>query len=331
MASKKGKPEDRPLERVSSSERAGESRKLGHEQANKDGEEPRHNDSKAETSGDEQPGQGRPGDGSRKMVRQLFRKGERFIEELLTENEKLKLRVMHLENEIRTAKREIPQAVSFEELQKVLDRLKRENDDLRRRYTEVLSETQKHKERYAQIEDENEKLVNLFVASYQLHSTLDFHTVVQVIIEVLLNFVGAGQFGLFMTDRESGSLHPLSSYGIGLEQLPVLDASNDVCRRCFEERAPFLDEKAAAEPKLDPERPTACIPLTLEGEVIGAIAIYAFLQQKTDVSQIDMEIFKLLSDHAAAVLVAARLFAESGGRKPSVEEYRELLSDESTS
>jgi hypothetical protein len=44
-----------------------------------------------------------------------------------------------------------------------------------------------------------------------------------------------------------------------------------------------------------------------------------------------MEIFKLLSDHAAAVLVAARLFAESGGRKPSVEEYRELLSDESTS
>jgi hypothetical protein len=266
---------------------------------------------------------------SGKSLRKIFRRGEQFIEELLSENERLRMRVMHLESEIQQAQKQVPKAVTVKDLQEVLERLRKENDDLRRRYKEIINETQRHKERYTQIENENEKLVNLFVASYQLHSTLDFDTTVQVIIEILLNFVGAGQFAIFMRDGQNERFHPLAAYGVSLEQLTALTAETHAIARCQQDAKPYIEEKPFQSNTVNQKNPLACIPLKLRGTIVGVVTIYSFLQQKTDVSQIDMELFKLLSDHGASVLISAQLFAEAENRIPTIEAYRSLLAHES--
>ena len=67
------------------------------------------------------------------------------------------------------------------------------------------------------------------------------------------------------------------------------------------------------------------IPLTMNTQVIGAVAVYGFLQQKTEIVPIDMELFKLLADHAGAVLESARLYCTTGRDARTMTAYRSLL------
>jgi GAF domain-containing protein len=56
---------------------------------------------------------------------------------------------------------------------------------------------------------------------------------------------------------------------------------------------------------------TACVPLVLDGEVTGVIAIFGLLVQKPGVEPIDLQLFDLLASHAATALYASRESAES--------------------
>lgn len=271
-------------------------------------------DSDRSISGAEEP---------RSVVKQFFRRGEAFIEELLDENEKLRLRVMHLEGELHQNKATVPPAGSVNELQTILEQLKQEHEDLRRRYDEILGETKQHKSRYQQIEEENEKLVNLFVASYQLHSTMNLNEAVQIVTEILLNFVGAGRFALFM--REGDQLVPVSSYGVGLDKLKKVEMSAEWIKTCVAPGRPHVSSDTLRSDGFRQDEPLVCLPLTLEGATTGAIFIYAFLQQKGSLSPIDLELFNLLSDHTAVVLEGARLFKEAGEDPAGASRYKKLL------
>ena len=52
---------------------------------------------------------------------------------------------------------------------------------------------------------------------------------------------------------------------------------------------------------------TACIPLKLEDRVVGAIALFRLLPQKSGFESLDMELFELLGTHAATALYASGL------------------------
>jgi transcriptional regulator with GAF, ATPase, and Fis domain len=54
---------------------------------------------------------------------------------------------------------------------------------------------------------------------------------------------------------------------------------------------------------------TACIPLKLDDEVIGAIAIFQLLQHKSALEDLDYEMFDLLATHAATALYCTALHA----------------------
>ena len=57
---------------------------------------------------------------------------------------------------------------------------------------------------------------------------------------------------------------------------------------------------------------TACIPLRVDGRVIGAIAIFRLLRHKRGLEDVDRELFALLSTQAAAALhFAARATASA--------------------
>ena len=50
----------------------------------------------------------------------------------------------------------------------------------------------------------------------------------------------------------------------------------------------------------------------MKDKVVGALVIWDFLVQKTELAEVDFEIFNLLGAHAASAIEAARLAAEAG-------------------
>ncbi len=62
--------------------------------------------------------------------------------------------------------------------------------------------------KYAEVQQQNENLANLYVASYQLHSTLDPDEVIQIVKEILINLVGVEAFVIYMTDKKARTLTP---------------------------------------------------------------------------------------------------------------------------
>jgi hypothetical protein len=54
------------------------------------------------------------------------------------------------------------------------------------------------------------------------------------------------------------------------------------------------------------------------------VALFSTFEQKTRFLPVDYEFFKLLAAHAASAVVAARLFAEGGGKTPGIDAFLDL-------
>ena len=122
-------------------------------------------------------------------ILQVLRKGAEFTQELLKENERLRYQVVRLQEEnISLTKESMEKGSSaeLERLQKRLEQLESEKNQLIERFKEVEEENKDFANRYLEIENENNNLANLYIASYQLHSTLDFKEVLRIILEIVI-------------------------------------------------------------------------------------------------------------------------------------------------
>lgn len=259
-------------------------------------------------------------------LRSYLKRGEDFIDEILRHNELLRLRVVQLESQLFMDNTPVPPPAAAHELRVVFEQLHKEHAEIERRLDEVASETEFNRERYEQIEEENDRLVNLFVAGHQLYSTMDLSDAVQIIVEILLNFVGAGRFAILILDEPTGELHAIESYGVDRGLVPIMSRNVDPVAACFASGKPEIIEEVPE--GWDVNRPLVCIPLKLGTEVLGAVTIYSYLEQKRELTAIDLELFSLLGDRGGAVLESARLFESSGGGPRSVRAYIELMTNE---
>ena len=64
--------------------------------------------------------------------------------------------------------------------------------------------------------------------------------------------------------------------------------------------------------------------LVIDDSSVGAISIFATLNQKARFVGTDYELFKLLGHHAAIALVGASLFDQTGRKLPGAESFRDL-------
>jgi len=111
---------------------------------------------------------------------QLFSRGAEFTKELLVENERLRTNLAGLEQEQTDASKTPEEWDKYrEELQSRLQDLEEECESVRMRLQQVEEENQQFAARYLEVEEENNNLANLYVASFQLHSTLDLDEVLQ--------------------------------------------------------------------------------------------------------------------------------------------------------
>lgn len=247
----------------------------------------------------------------KEFVDSFFKKGAEFAEELLRENEKLRFRLVQLEQQLRTSAGPVPTPNTLRELVDKIHSLEQEREQLLARFAHVEAENREYLSRFREIERENNNLASLYVAAHQLHSTFELREVLQIVLEIVLNFVGAKTFALYLVDEEDRSLRPVVAEGIAREDVPGGRLGAGVLGRAAETGEPHYGATRAGGVDARKDEPVVCVPLRMKDRAVGVIAIWDFLQQKTELLEVDFEIFNLLGAHAASALEAARLAAEA--------------------
>ena len=253
----------------------------------------------------------------------ILRRGADFTKEVMQDNERLRLRLAELESEQHTAARSPEDWGKLRiELLGRIARLEQENQSFRERLSEVEEENRRFADRYVEIEEENNNLANLYVASYQLHSTLDIDEVLRIVIEIVINLIGAEVFALYLLDGKSTELQVVAAEGAKPSDIPPAQLGVGPLGK-----AATLTETTCWDPARsdDYTKPIVVIPLQIQKRPIGAIAIFSLLQQKDGFSALDHELFNVLGGHAATAVFAARLYSQSERKLNTIQGFLDLL------
>jgi hypothetical protein len=260
----------------------------------------------------------------REFIETFFKRGAEFTEELIHENEKLRFRVVQLEEERRAlassaqSPQDKPGAGALRELVGRIEQLEQERESLMSRFSGVERLNRDIYDRYHDIERENNNLANLYVASFQLHSTMELRELTQIILEILLNFVGAKTFAIQLVDEEHGKLRTLAAEGIDRAKVPEGGVAEGRIGEVIKSGHHYIDgERLRTRADLSHlDRPVIVVPLKIRDRVVGVVIIWDLLSQKTALADVDYELFNLLAAHAASALQGAWLAAELKGRAP---------------
>ncbi len=257
---------------------------------------------------------------------QVFKKGEEFTQDLLRENEKLRYRVAQLEEMTKFTDRE--GTVRVHSLEERVQLLEEENKSLLERYRQVEEENKDFASRYVEVEAENNNLANLYVASYQLHSTLDFNECLKIILEIVMNLIGAEEFSIMMLDEKSNELSVVAQEGMGPEMHEPVKIGEGVIGSVVKNGESFYRDGDPTDLNgVDYLHPLVCIPLKIKEHVIGAIVIYKLLIQKTRFSNVDFELFSMLAGHAATALFSSKLYSQSERKLSTIQSFLDLLKE----
>lgn len=227
-------------------------------------------------------------------LQQLLRKSQTMAEELAKENDRLRMRVIALEEQCRAAE--------FE-LKAMRDRI----EEVSPRGALVIDELRA-------IEEELNTLANLHTANWQLHLQLALSRVLDAIIEICVNLVGADKASVYMMDEVKRTLIPVRVYNIDEANLVSIDES-DVSKAV---KSGQIEVREQGEP-------VAIVPLSFEERVVGAVVIHTLLAQKSGLQTLDHELFELIKSQGATALYGAYLAGVSP-RAVDEEAVRKALS-----
>ena len=247
----------------------------------------------------------------------ILQRGRRFTEDLLAENERLRFQMVDVESELLKARNALANATvhSAEEATQLRARL----EHLEKRYAEAAAENQDFAQRYSEVSHENESLANLYVASHRLHSTLDPKEVTEIICEIMVELVGAEDFGILLVDERTNELAPIRVEGPLQPYPPHILIGKGVIGMAVARGTSHYDESA-------PEgAPLAVIPLQIKGHSVGALVIVKLLHGKRRFDAIAKELLSLLAGHAATALVSSRLYSSVDRKLRTIESFLELL------
>lgn len=231
----------------------------------------------------------------------------RMVDELVTSNEALRGFIASLEREKLRLQDEILR------VREELEHHRREHERLQRDLRHIEEESQRLSGTYAEIEQQNSNLANLYVASYRLHATVDRQEVLSILQEIVANLIGCEELAIFEQNPETPGLSLVASFGIDPERYGSLGLGAGIIGRVASSGQTFVRDQVdmgAALP--DEANLTACVPLKLGGGVTGVLAMFRLLPQKNGFEAVDNELFDLLATHAATALYCSGLHARSG-------------------
>ena len=252
-----------------------------------------------------------PSDPQAGYVHKVREETRKYLQDLLTENERLRTAAAAVEAENRRLEE------SLATLEKDLGSRREEQQRLEHQLNEIQNENRRFAEQYVEIEQQNSNLANLYVASYRLHGTLDRTEVLSVIQEILINLVGSEEIALFEVPSEGHCLKLQSSFGIDPSAFQDMRLDRGIIGWSAATGGSFLTGMESPAAPLPLERYlTATVPLKLADRTIGVIAVFRLLGQKAGICDLDREMFDLLATHAATALYCATLHADKGRTVP---------------
>lgn len=148
------------------------------------------------------------------FVDTFFKKGAEFAAELLDELQALRKENKQLINKNANLIIQLASDDAIRDLLVKIDELEREKSKLEGHANNAVKITEDYADRYSEVEKELDTMANLYVALYQLHSTLVPNEVLGVIEQLLAQFVGAGNFVIYLKRNIDGDdyLVPIHAY-----------------------------------------------------------------------------------------------------------------------
>jgi len=206
----------------------------------------------------------------------LLQKSQSIAEKLVKQNEQLKLQLAGAEERWRAAERE--------------------RDALRNRISVTKEESSTSLTELQSIESELNTLANLHSANWQLHARLDLGKVLDAIMEICLNLIGADQVVIYLLDEDQKKLLPVRSHGVAAP-------SNISIGEGLVGKAAINDVVLIPE---DGEH-VAIVPFAFENRVVSILAIHHLLPHKDGLTPLDHELFTLMNRQGATALYGAYL------------------------
>ena len=241
-------------------------------------------------------------DSGSSYVEKVREETQAYVRKLIAENESLRLMMAELEShngrlqsEVTAAEREI--ALREQQQHRLSETLH-----------EIRSQSEEYVAQFARLEQHNANLANLYVASYQLHGTLDRAAVLAAIEEIVINLIGSEEFGVY--ERQPGSEDFRLITAVGTPEGMVLNTLAGVGQRAAYHGETYVGGD-------DDSELVACVPLKLDGRVTGLIAIHRLLAHKSGLEPLDHELFDLLATHAATALYCTSLLQRAGSERPT--------------
>lgn len=257
----------------------------------------------------------------------FFRKGAEFTEEIVRENERLRRQVYELETENTELRTQLASDQAMRDLLRKIEQLERDKQALLSHVHEAEAVSSRVNSHYREMEEELSNLAHLYVASYQLHSTLRLHRVVKHLKELLQQLVGAQDYGLYFADGEELVLIAK----VGTRKAPIrvaLSAETDpngaegVLELAFLTGKSRIVEGPLAGCSMT--SPAAVVPMRFDDQIVGVIVVFTVFPQKQHFVAVDFELFKMLSAHAATALAGALLFFSADGKLPGLEPFAQI-------
>ncbi|MCU0659328.1 MAG: GAF domain-containing protein [Polyangiaceae bacterium] len=256
------------------------------------------------------------------FLKAFFRKGVELTEELVRERDLARQRLLFLEEENARLRAQVASGDAIRELLRKIEALEIEKERVLHQFQEVQVASTRQHASFSEIENELANLANLYVASYQLHASLDPRGVLQTLKDLLAQFIGAEAFAIYLQLQENEGLIVAASEGVSESELPLVQPGQGMLGEVFTSgRAHHRD----GDPRLGAiSDPVAIIPLRLRDKIAGLLVIFRTLEQKHAFIQVDHELLKLLGAQAISALIAAQLFSAQDANQPPLSSLSDL-------
>jgi len=143
------------------------------------------------------------------------------------------------------------------------------------------------------------RVAGMLAACHRLHSTLDRAAMLIALNEALAGLVGCEEAAI-LERRGRGEFTVAACFGIAERALLPFSETILSSMRAGKLFVGVPDLAAS------PRRPSACIPMCVDGLVVGAIAIFRLADRRPGLSGADFDLLEMLAAHVGTALVATR-------------------------
>jgi hypothetical protein len=232
------------------------------------------------------------------FLREFFEKGEMLVKELINENDRLRSQLETRPMLAQAEAKPVTRDNMVDLLMLRISALEHECDEIRKIAGNVEEESGGFRYRLDSLEAEHYHLASMFVAGSQFHSATSFDEVLRTITEILLNFVGAGAFTVYLVDEERQVLFPIAREGGPVDEVSEIVLHGDDAGPAQAAIVALGRAWKNGDPEFQIGPELINLPLVSGTRLVGVACLESFLEQKHGFADNDHQLLGLISEHA---------------------------------